>query len=63
MHRCARVAKQSFMSRTHIVGGCGMYKEGRDVVEEKMGEIDEYDMEEFGTLDSSENTIAILCTR
>ena len=36
-----------------------MYKEGRDVLEE-MREIDECDTEEFGTLDSSEKTIAIL---
>ena len=36
-----------------------MYKEGRDVLEEKR-EIDECDIEEFGTIASSEKTIAIL---
>ena len=56
MHRCALVAKQ--YSRTHIVGECEIYKEERDVLE--MRKIDECDMERFGTLDSSEKTIAIL---
>ena len=37
-----------------------MYKEQRDVLEEEMREIDDWEMEEFGTLDSSEKTIAIL---
>ena len=37
-----------------------MYKEERAVLGEEMREIDECDMEEFGTLDSSEKTIAIL---
>ena len=50
-------------SRTHIVGECEIYKEERDVLEEEMREIDECDMEEFGTLDSSEKTIAILGDR
>ena len=36
-----------------------MYKEERDVSEE-MRKIDECVMEKFGTLDSSEKTIAIL---
>ena len=40
-----------------------MYKEERDVLEEEMREIDECDMEEFDTLDSSEKTIAILGDR
>ena len=35
-----------------------MYKEERDVFEE-MRDIDECDMEELGTLDRSENTIAV----
>ena len=39
--------------RTCILGDCEMYKEERHVLEEDMGEIDECDMEEFGTLDSS----------
>ena len=39
-----------------------MYKEERDVLEE-MREIGERDTEEFGTLDSSEKTIAILGDR
>ena len=40
-----------------------MYKEERDVLEEEMREIDECDVEEFGSLDSSEKTIAILGKR
>ena len=48
-------------SRTHIVGECEIYKDERDVLE--MRKIDECDMEEFGTLDSSEETIAILGDR
>ena len=59
MHRCALVAKQ--YSRTHIVGECEIYKEERDILE--MRKIDECDMEKFGTLDSSEKTIAILGDR
>ena len=47
-------------SRTHIVGECEMCKEERDVLEEEMREVCERDMEEFGTLDSSEKNIAIL---
>ena len=48
-------------SRTHIVGECEIYKEERDILE--MRKIDECDMEKFGTLDSSEKTIAILGDR
>ena len=40
-----------------------MYKEERDLFEEKVGETNECDMEEFGTLDSSETTLAILGNR
>ena len=40
-----------------------MYKEERDVLEEEIREIDECDMEEFDTLDSSEKTIVILGDR
>ena len=58
--RCPCKAKES---RTHIVGECEMYKEERDVLEEEMKAIDGCDMEEFGTLDSSEKTIAILGDR
>ena len=50
-------------SRIYIVGECEMYKEQRDVLEEEMREIDECDVEDFGTLDSSENTIAVLGDR
>ena len=52
-------------NRTHIVliGESERYEEERDVLEEEMREIDECDMEEFGTLDSSEETIAILGDR
>ena len=37
-----------------------MYTEERDVSGEEMREIDECDMEDFGTIDSSEKTIDIL---
>ena len=50
-------------SRIHIVGECERYKEERDVLEEEMRKIDECDMEQFGTLNSSEKTIAILGDR
>ena len=40
-----------------------MYKEERDILEEEMKTMDGCDMEEFGTLDSSEKTIAILGDR
>ena len=36
-----------------------MYNEKRDLLREEMRRIDEYATEEFGTLDSSEKTIAI----
>ena len=47
-------------SRNYIVGECEIYKEERDVLEEEMREIDECEMEEFGTLYSSEETIVFL---
>ena len=62
MHKGALVVEQK-ERRTHIVGECEMYKEERDVLEEEMKAIDGCDMEEFGTLDSSEKTIAILGDR
>ena len=43
-----------------VVGECDIYKEERDVLEGDMRKIDECDMENFVTLDSSEKTIAIL---
>ena len=39
-----------------------MYEEERDVLDE-MRNIDERDMEKFGTLDSGEKTIAVLGDR
>ena len=64
MHRCARVAKQYLVdSRSHILGKSEMHKEERDVVEGEIKELDECDMEDFGTLDSSEKTIATLGDR
>ena len=45
-----------------MVGKCEIYKEERDVLEE-MRKIDECDIENFGTLDSGEKTIAILGDR
>ena len=50
-------------SPTHRVRESEMYKEERGVLEEETREIDEHDMEEFGTLDGSEKTIAILGDR
>ena len=46
-------------SRTHVVGECEICKEERDVLE-KMRNLDECDMEEFGRLESSEKTTAML---
>ena len=34
-------------SRTHIVGECEMYKEGRDVLDEELRAKDDCDMEEL----------------
>ena len=50
-------------SRTHVVGECEIYDEERDVLEEEVWEIDECNMQEFCTLDSSEHTIAIVGDR
>ena len=50
-------------SRTHVVGESEIYKEERDVLEKKMRKLDECDTEEFGRLESSEKTIAILGDR
>ena len=38
------------IERIHKVGECEMYKEERDLLEEEMREIDECDVEKFGTL-------------
>ena len=46
-------------SRTPIVGECAKYKEERDALQE-MRKLDACDMEEYGRLESSEKTIAIL---
>ena len=46
-------------SRTQMLGGCEVYKEERDMLQE-MRKIDVWDMEKFGTLDSSEKAISIL---
>ena len=50
-------------SRTHIVGESEIYKEEQDALEEEMRKFDVCDMEEFGRLESSEKTIAILGDR
>ena len=42
---------------------CEIYKEERDALEEEMRKLDVRDMEEFGRLESSEKTIAILGDR
>ena len=49
-------------SRTHIVGEYEIYKEERGALEE-MRKLDVCGMEEFGRLDYSEKTIAILGDR
>ena len=46
-----------------MVRKCEMCEEERVVLEEEVREIDECDMEDCGTLDSSEKTIAILGER
>ena len=46
-------------SRTHIDEECELYKE-EPIVLENMRKIDGCDMEKFGTLNSSEKTIAVL---
>ena len=45
--------------RTHIVGGCEIYKEERDALEEEIRKLDVCDMKVFGRLGSSQKTIAI----
>ena len=50
-------------SRTHIIWECEICNEERDVFVEEMREYDECKMEEFGRLESSEKTIAILGDR
>ena len=50
-------------SRTHIVGVCEISKGERESLEEEMKKVDVCDMEEFGRLESSEKTIAILGDR
>ena len=50
-------------SRTHVVGECEIYNEEQDVLEEEMWKLDVCDMEEFGRLESSKKTIAILGDR
>ena len=47
-------------SRTYTVGECEIYKEERDALEEETRKLNVRDMEEFGRLESSERTIAIL---
>ena len=49
-------------SRTHIVGECEVFKEERNALAE-MRKLDVCDMEEFGRLESSEKTTAILGDR
>ena len=46
-------------SITHTVGECEICMEEPDLIEGDMRNIDECDMEKFGTIDSSEKTIAM----
>ena len=55
MCSCGKVVESKNRIR---VGECEIYQEERDVLE--MRKMDERGTEEFGTLDSSEKTIAIL---
>ena len=57
-----RSCGEAVESRSHKVAECKIYKEERDVVGE-IWKIDKCDMEKFGTLDSSDKTIAILGDR
>ena len=51
-------------SRTRIIiGECEIYKEERDVLEKEMRKLDDCDVKEFGRLESSEETIAVLGDR
>ena len=50
-------------SRTHVVEECEICKKERAALEEEMRKLDVCDMEEFGRLESSEKTIAILGDR
>ena len=59
MRPCGKAVERG----THIIGECEICKEGRDVLEKEMRKIDECDTEKFGTLYSSEKTIAILADR
>ena len=62
MNRCP--CGTTIESRTHTVGECETYKEERDAaVEEELSKLDVCDMEEFGTLENSEKSIAILGDR
>ena len=45
------------------MGECDIHKDEWDVLEEEMGKLDVCDMKEFGRLQSSEKTIAILGNR
>ena len=45
-------------SGTHIMGECEIFKEDRDALEEEVRKLVVCDMEEFGRLESSEQTTA-----
>ena len=55
MYPCGKAIE----SKTRRIGECEMYKDERDVQGEEMRKTDECEMDEFGTLDSNEKTIAI----
>ena len=62
-HMCLYGTTIIIESRTHIVGECEIYKEELDALEEDIRQLDECEMEEFGRLEISEKTIAILRNR
>ena len=63
MHRCVCPCGEAMESITCIVVECEMRKEERAVLEEQMKGTDECDMDEFGTLNRSEKTIAVVGNR
>ena len=60
-HMCA--CGTTIESRTNVLGECEVYSEERDVFVEEMRKLNECDIEEFGRLESSEKTVAILGDR
>ena len=61
-HMCpcgTTIESTTIESRTHTVGECEIYKEGRGSLEEGMRKLNVCDMEESGRLESSGKAIAV----